>query len=148
MKQELTPPAEGYWMRNRYYFVLLAMSLCTTLLGCGGGGGDTAHLQGAVTIGGQPIPAEATGSITFDPAQAGPAAKTVTVTIEGGRYDSPETPLGSVRAVFNVQAPDGPEYTTDRGVKARNIKNIVPEKSQAGVSIEVTGDNPNQDFDL
>jgi hypothetical protein len=135
-------------MRTRYHVGLLVLSLCTMLPGCGGGGGDTAHLQGTVTIGGQPIPADATASVTFDPAQAGPKAKTVTVKIEGGKYDSPETPKGSVRAVFSIQQPYGPEYTTDRGVKARDIKSIVPEKSQAGVSIEVTDDNPAQNFDL
>ena len=87
-------------------------------------------------------------SITFDPAQAGPDKKSVTVSIEGGKYDSPDTPQGPVKAMFNIQVPDGPEYTTDRGVKVRNIKNIVPEKSQAGVSIDGTGDNPSQNFDL
>jgi hypothetical protein len=118
------------------------------LPGCGGGGGDTAHLQGTVTIGGKPIPADATASVTFDPLQRSEGVKTVSVKIEGGKYDSPETPKGPVKVVFNIQQPYGPEYTTDRGVKARDIKSIVPEKSQAGVSIDVTGDNANQDFDL
>jgi len=136
-------------MRNRFSVcVVLALSFLTALSGCGGGSGNTAHLGGTVTIGGQAIPADATASVTFDPAQAGPDKKAVTVKIEGGKYDSPDTPLGPVKAVFNIQQPSGPERTNDRGVKVRDIKNIVPEKSQAGVSIEVTGDKEDQNFDL
>lgn len=136
-------------MSSRFWIVALLLApFVTALSGCGGGSGDTARLRGTVTIGGQPLPADATGSVTFDPAQAGPDKKTVTVPIVNGQYDSPDTPTGSVKASFNIQQPDGPEYTTDRGTKARNVKNLVPEKSIGGVSIEVAGDKSDQDFDL
>lgn len=136
-------------MRNRFSLaVLLALSLCTMLPGCGGGGGDTARLQGTVTLGGQPIPDNASASVTFDPTQAGPDKKSVSVPIVNGTYDSPDTPKGSVKAVFSIQVPDGAPFTTDRGTPGQNYKNIVPEAKQGGVAIEVSGDNDSQNFDL
>ena len=116
-------------------------------IGCGGDGKATAHLQGTVTLDGKPLPNDATGSLIFQP--VGGQGKPVTVPIDNdGNYDSPNTPMGQVRVTFNIQQPTGPEYTTDRGTKARDIKNIVPEKSLLGRDLEVTGDNSSQNFDL
>jgi hypothetical protein len=148
-EQDFIPLVEGPRMRNRLSIVvILALPLCTMLPGCGGGGGNTAHLQGTVTVGGQPIPADASATVTFDPTQTGPDKKSVSVPIVNGKYDSPETPTGSVKAVFTIQVPDGAPFTTDRGTQGQNYKNIVPQDKQAGVSLEVSGDNDSQNFDL
>lgn len=74
--------------------------------------------------------------------------KGVSVEIHDGKYDSPHTPIGPLKVTFNILQPSGPEYTTDRGVKTRDMKNILPQKAIAGVDIEVSGDNAQQNFDL
>jgi hypothetical protein len=99
-----------------------------------------------VTINGQPIPAEAQARVTFVPTsttQGDPA----TVEIVGGKYDCPNAPQGNVLAQFSITKP-GAEYMSGRGEKARELIILVPAASTAGVTIEVTDDNLEQNFDL
>jgi hypothetical protein len=121
--------------------------LTLAALGCGKSGPATSHLSGTITIGGQPLPADATGQVMFIPV-AKEQGKPVSVVIANGQYDSPETPEGPVKVNFVISQPDGPEYTTDRGAKARNTKSIVPAGAMAGMDLEVSGDNSAQNFDL
>jgi hypothetical protein len=123
----------------------LVLSLGT--IGCGGGSGSGAHLQGTVTIGGKPLPADATGNVFFAPATPG-KEKAVSADIVNGKYDCPHAPVGAVKVTFNIVQPTGPEYTTDRGVKTRDMKNLLPPSASAGVDLQVSGDNAEQNFDL
>jgi hypothetical protein len=115
--------------------------------GCGGGSstGNTAHLQGQVTIGGQPLPAGADGAITFR-ASAGGA---VTVPIAEGKYDSPATPRGAVKAYFSINKPTGKTYKSARtGTDVAETISIVPASVSKGIDVEVSGDKADQNFDL
>jgi hypothetical protein len=118
-------------------------------MGCdGGGSSNTAHWQGTVTVDGQPLPGDATGSITFRPIGSG-TARAVTVPIENGSYDSPQTPKGTVRAIFGITRPTGEARFDERaGREIAELESIVPEKSAQGVDIEVTGNNADGNFDL
>lgn len=126
-----------------------ALVLATAALaGCGSGDSRaTAHLQGTVTLNGQPLPAEATGSVTFIPTskEQAPAA---TAELVAGKYDCPAAPQGAIRVSFNVMQPTGPEYTTDRGTTARQMTNIVPAEYATGIDVEITGDDAALDFDM
>jgi hypothetical protein len=84
----------------------LALLLAMTA-GCPDGSGkETAHLQGTVTIGGQPIPADATGGISFVPLEVSQANSDYSA-IKDGKYDVPGAPVGKVRVEFSIQQPTG-----------------------------------------
>jgi hypothetical protein len=127
--------------------IALAMTL-SWCAGCGGGGsssGNTAHLEGTVTIGGQPLPADAEGAITFRSA----SGSAVTAPIAEGRYDSPATPKGTVKAYFTISKPTGKTYKSERtGADVAETISIVPASVSGGVDVEVSDDNSDQNFDL
>ena len=119
-----------------------------TWAGCGSGGtsaGNTAHLQGEVTLASQPLPADAEGAITF----RGATGSAVTVPIAEGRYDSPATPKGAIKAYINISKPTGKTFRSDRtGTDVVETASIVPAKYGSGIDLDVSGDQSNQDFDL
>jgi hypothetical protein len=137
----------GAW-RDQLPLTGLALALAF-LAGCGGGSsGDTAHLQGTVTINSQPLPADAEGSIIFKPAEAG-TARGVTATIVDGNYDAPEAPKGSVIVSFSIYKTKRATTINERtGQPDTIMESLVPEKYVTGVPIEVTGDKSDQDFNL
>lgn len=116
------------------------------LTGCGLGGGSVAHLSGQVTLGGKPLPETAQAFITFAPAVY--PNQSVSVPITAGRYDSPKTPAGTCRVFFEITT-SGPEKISDRtGQPYRDFFNLVPARHADGIPLEVSGDNPDQNFDL
>jgi hypothetical protein len=130
-------------MMMRWPFVLTVVILIT---GCGGSTGPQAHLSGTVTINGDPVPADAQAALSFRPVQGGEA---VSVPITNGRYDSPNTPQGSVSVKFHISRPIGPVKRSEHGgTEYRDIESLVPPEYAAGMTIEVSGDNLNQDFEL
>lgn len=115
--------------------------------GCGSGG-STAHLSGNVTLGGQPIPADATAAMSFT-AIGDNTAEAVNVPIENGAYDSPNTPRGEVLVKFYITQPVGPMKKSERtGKEYRESKDLVPAEHAAGMQITVDGDDQNKDFSL
>ncbi len=130
---------------------LLLIVLTAHSLGCGKSGSSTpsVHLQGAVMIDGEPVPANAQASITFQPS-AGNKGRPVTVPIVGGKYDSPETPLGSVLAIVSLNIPTGKTVMSERmGGEVPEIKTIALSPEQAGgIKLDLTEDKLDQDFVL
>ena len=122
----------------------LALGWC---VGCGGGAssGNTAHLQGAITLGGQPLPADAEGAVTFRSV----SGSAVTAPIAHGRYDSPATPKGTVKAYFTISKPTGKTYKSERtGAEVAETISIVPASVTGGIDVDVSADNAEQNFDL
>ncbi len=109
-------------------------------------GPPTAHLQGAVTINGQPIPADAEASISFNPAALGDARPASGV-IADGKFDVKDAPVGKVRVLFNISQSTGKMHS-EAGHEAMEYKSLVPKSLLNGQEIEVSGDNPKLDFDL
>lgn len=112
--------------------------------GCGTSPGfPAARLSGKVTIDGSPVES---GAVTFLPLEKdrGPTAG---AEITGGSYLCPAVPLGKVRVTFAASKKTG-RIIDDHGRKYDEVINIVPASAQAGVEIEVTGDNSEQDFAL
>ena len=138
------------WRKARFVgpTLLAALLFCLPLAGCGGGSdGNTAHWSGTVTIGGQPLPADAEGSITFRPTSR--EGKPVSVPIENGRYDSPNTPKGQVIALFSIQRPTGRTYHSDRtGEDVAETEDIVPVKHGQGMKLDVQGDDSEANLEL
>jgi len=125
------------------WFAFAAVAVFAT--GCGGGGGG-AHLAGTVTINGETIPAEAKAGLSFEPTAEGEAVST---SIVDGRYDVTGVPLGRVNVKFYASRPVGPVRVSERtGKEYQETQNLVPPDRAAGVTIQVDGDNLQQDFDL
>lgn len=108
---------------------------------------EPARIQGAVTLAGKPVPADAEAFIVF---AAGPNHSTsVSAPIVNGRYDSPRTPRGDVTVFFEISHPVGPERKSDRtGLMVRDVATLVPSRYATGIAIHVDGDESGRDFDL
>jgi hypothetical protein len=125
---------------------LLLLAILVLMSGCATSSKPTAHLAGAVTINGEPVPGDADAALSFEPIGGG---KPMSVPIVNGRYDSRETPQGPVLVKFFISRRVGPIKTSERtGEKYQDIVNLVPPEHAAGVTIEVSGENLNQDFVL
>jgi hypothetical protein len=112
-----------------------------------GAAGNTAHWAGTVTIDGQPIPQDASASILFKPTQSG-QAKSVSAQILQGKYDSPETPKGHVKAFFSISRPTGRMIREGQGNPYPEILSIVSSEYGSGMELDVSEDDMNRDFDL
>jgi hypothetical protein len=120
------------------------------IAGCGAGKpADTAHLAGKVTLDGEPIPADAQASITFQPT-AGNKGKAITVPIVNSAYDSPHTPRGSVLAIMSLTIPTGKMVMSERvGREVPEMKTVTLSQEQmGGITLDVAGDEPNRNFEL
>lgn len=125
--------------------VLVALAVSLTS-GCGKSGPATAHLAGAVSIKGAPVPADAQAALSFEPLSGG---ESVSAKIVDGKYDAPDAPQGAVLVKFYISQPVGPKKVSERtGQAFQDIVNLVPPQHAAGIQIEVSGDNTSQDFAL
>jgi hypothetical protein len=125
-----------------------AVNLLLIASGCGNGNSKpTAHVSGTVTINGQPLPADAEGTIMFRPAAEG-MAKTAGLPIITGKYDSPQTPAGEVTVYFGIQKTTGKQISDAGGPLYPEFRNIVPAGDAKGIELTITSDNSEQNFDL
>lgn len=134
---------------GRVWVCLLVAVTLGNLFGCGAGGYSgppTAHLTGRVTINGEEIPSDATGTVEFQPTGGG-QAHPASAEIEGGRYDCPNVPLGNVLVLFNITRLTGRMTSEDGGTLFPERESLVPVNAQHGVPIEVQGDGE-RDFHL
>jgi hypothetical protein len=131
------------------YFCCTAILILATGCGSATRTEPVVKLEGSVTIGGKPLPADAEGSIIFSPAARGEAPP-AQARIVAGHYKVENSPKGQVQATFNItrltgkmvkNSPDDVHPTPER-------INLVPEASRAGVKLNVESNNAQQDFDL
>jgi hypothetical protein len=106
-----------------------------------------AHIQGAVTIGGRPLPAEVMANISIRPTGVG-QGRPVGSTIVDGKFDFPSAPLGKVKVYVDIQHITGKMIKESDGVPFHETKSIISPKYTSGIDLEITGDNLHQDFDL
>jgi hypothetical protein len=109
-----------------------------------------AQLAGMVTINGKSLPADAEGTITFMSTALNQAPPTQ-VRLSGGSYKADAVPIGRVLVLFNVTRLTGrmvTEKDAPRGTPFPEREILVPVKCREGISLQVTGDNLRQDFDL
>ncbi len=107
------------------------------------------RLEGKVTIDGQPLPGDAVGSVVFTPRAKGqaPAAQ---AKIDAGHYQTDKAPLGDIKVFFHISRATGKiiQDSPDDAHPRRELQDLVPETLRGGLDVNVTGDNPHQDFDL
>ncbi|WP_146446715.1 hypothetical protein [Botrimarina colliarenosi] len=121
---------------------------CTLAVGCGFGSSNTARVTGTVTIGGKPIPDDASALITISPASGG-EVKPATAPINSGKYEAPNAPTGPVNVTFQITRPVGPKQFSERtGQEYQKQKDLVPSQRSTGIAATITGENPTLDFDL
>jgi|SRR5438105_6710784 len=121
------------------------MIIVMVALGCGPSKPNypAARLEGNVTLDGKPI---AQGTLQFVP-QDTTQAPVTSAAIVDGRYVAEAVPRGKLRVLLSATKETGKmikEYSSPRP----EVVNLIPEKYRAGIPIEVTGDNPNQDFPM
>lgn len=133
----------------RLSWALLLAAAASAILGCGksSGSANVVHLKGRITLDGQPIPSDASGSITFKPTRGG-QGKTTFSTIEDGLYDSPETPKGPVKIYISIQQPTGKMISEAGGTPYAEMRSLVPNSYAGGIDMDFSEDNLSQDFDL
>jgi hypothetical protein len=133
--------------------VLGAALVGLLLAGCGDGGSKypTVKVAGNITVGGQPLPKDAEGTITFMPAAGGGQASPASSPIVDGKYQVDEAPLGKVNVLFNITR------LTGRMIREDNIptaaphaerENLVPATAQTGITVEITADENSRNFEL
>jgi hypothetical protein len=113
--------------------------------GCGSGKSryPGVHLEGSVSLDGNLI---AEGKLQFVPQEPnrGPP---VWAAIRDGRYDAPSVPLGKLRVSISASKKTGrmiQEYSQPH----EETVSIIPKSYEEGIAIEVTGDDPNRNFEL
>ncbi len=102
-----------------------------------------AQLEGNVTVDGKPVPQ---GQIQFMPQETGRLPVTSAAIVDG-RYVAMDVPQGKVRVLLTGTKETGKmikEYSSSRP----EVINVIPDKYRAGIALDVTGDNRNQNFDL
>ncbi len=102
-----------------------------------------ARLEGSVTLDGKPI---AQGNLQFMPQDISQTPVTGAPIVDG-RYVAEAVPRGKLRVLLTATKETGKmikEYSTPRP----EVINLIPDKYRAGIPLEVTGDNLNQNFDL
>jgi hypothetical protein len=130
---------------SRWFF--LAIFAVCILPGCSREAAKpTVRLAGAILIDGQPIPADAVGSIRFEPTQLTQGA-VADVEIVNGRYDAPAVPKGHVTVRISVKKFTG-NMIQGIGEPAMEFKSLVPEKYSSGFALYVAADSDRQDFNL
>jgi hypothetical protein len=136
-------------MRTSFRVILV---LLAAMAGCGpsGSSAPVARLAGTVTVNGKPLPADAEGTVTFMSIALNQAAPTQ-VRISGGSYKANAVPIGQVLVLFNITRLTGrlvTEKDAPRGTPFLEREILVPVKCREGISLQVSGDNLQQDFDL
>ena len=130
-------------MAPRTTLALIGLLAVAGMAGCGGPGFPSARLEGTVTVDGQPVE---TGNISFTPTQADRGSG-ATATISGGRYVAEGVPQGKVRVYFDATRETG-RTIEQFGKPYPETVNVIPEKYRAGMEIDVSGEEVNQDFKL
>jgi hypothetical protein len=123
--------------------------LAQAATGCGGAASKgpsypSARLEGSVTVDGKPIEE---GVMQFLPPPNSPAP-VLQAEIKNGRYVVSGVPLGKVGVLFNAVKDTGRTDSKSTSSPIPVYENIVPEKYRDGITIEVTKDNPSQNFEL
>jgi hypothetical protein len=132
------------------YCLLATVLLCAaaSLCGCdsGGSGKPTAHLSGAVTIDGQPVPADAQATISFRATAPGQANHTSAI-ITNSEYDCPDVPVGDVEVYIQILQETG-KMTSEGGRSWPEKRSLIAAKYDKAIAMNVTDDDRNHDFAL
>jgi hypothetical protein len=115
------------------------------LTGCetGGSGKPTAHLSGAVTIDGQPLPDDAWATINF---RSGATGQATSAQVANSAYDCPDVPLGKVDVFIQILQRTG-KMLSEGGRSWPETRSLIADKYNQGITLDVT-DDMSHDFAL
>jgi hypothetical protein len=106
-------------------------------------GPATTHLEGRVTVDGQPIREGNLNFVALEPNRG----RGTTAVISEGRYAAQKVPLGRVRVDFNATRATGRTVIVS-DLPVPEIIDLIPEKYHAGIEIEVKEGQFQRDFNL
>jgi len=130
------------WKKAAFLGIVLAGFL---VAGCSSGKSNqgTVTLEGNVTLDGKAI---ADGSLQFMPREKGQSNPAM-AQIVNGRYVAVGVPKGKVQVLLTALRKTGrmiKEYDETRP----EVVSMIPERYKSGIEINVTGDDPNKNFEL
>ena len=134
-------------MTKQHFSAWVAVALLAlAAIGCGEAGPNYPHaaLSGAITLDDAPVE---TGRINFIPG-SGVAGSPVAADVLDGRYEATEVPLGQLTVTFSLTKATGKMIVEGDREPYPEIISIVPPHYAQGLPLQVTGDNPAQDFHL
>jgi hypothetical protein len=144
MAMKMSFPALIFGIKGTSKLPHLGMVLAL-VMGCNSGKSTlgTANLEGNVTLDGKAINE---GTLQFMPREKGQANPSM-AQIVNGRYVAVGVPKGKVQVLLTALRKTGrmiKEYDETRP----EVVSLIPEKYRSGIEINVTGDDPNKNFEL
>jgi hypothetical protein len=133
------------WGRGGLAAAWVAVMLAAAGCGSGGPTKPTGHLEGAVTLDGQPI---IRGTISFFPQQKGQAQPSKAQIVDG-HYKAEGVPLGKVLVRISATKETGKEIAIPHSnEKYAETVSIIPPKYRSGISLQISADTKTHDFQL
>ena len=116
-----------FW-RKKKSAVLPALALSCLLTGCGGPGYPVCTWEGTVSLKGEPVPSDATATITVSSTDAKTASRSVSAPIVNGKYVLENVPQGEVLVQFNIVQETPAKNPEDAARGMTDVKNLMPRK--------------------
>jgi hypothetical protein len=122
---------------------IVGSAILALAAGCGRSAFRTAHVEGSVTVDGEPVER---GNVSFLSLQAG-GGPNATARIFGGRYEAEGVPQGKVRVYLHAVKETQRTVTINQRSERETVS-VIPEKFHTGLEIEVGADRVEHDFVL
>jgi hypothetical protein len=90
------------------------------------------------------VPSDAWATINFSETTTRVATS---APITDSKYDAPDVPLGKVNAFIQIVQPTG-KMASEGGRSWPETRNLVADKYNRGIQLDVTDDNSDQNFEL
>ena len=116
-----------FW-RKKKTAVLPVLALSCVLTGCGGPGYPVCTWEGTVSLKGEPVPSDATATITVSSTDAKTASRSVSAPIVNGKYVLENVPQGEVLVQFNIVQETPAKNPEDAARGMTDVKNLMPRK--------------------
>jgi hypothetical protein len=125
------------------YSAVATLLIGVLATGCGGSAFPVSTVEGTVAVDGQPIEA---GTVTFTPL-ASNTGEAVSAEIRDGKYHSDKVPRGKSLVIISAFKDIGEKHV-EFGITYPKLKNLVPEKYQAGIELSVDAPELTHNFEL
>src|SRR5262245_30165892 len=125
---------------------LIAGAMAGCLLagaGCGRGLYPVSTVEGTVAVDGVPIPA---GTISFSPLESN-TGQAISADIHDGKYRSTKVPRGRSLVIISAFQDTGEKHV-EFGISYPKLKNLVPEKYQTGIELNVDAPTLTHNFEM
>jgi hypothetical protein len=111
--------------------------------GCGGNAFPVSTVEGTVAVDGVPIEA---GTLNFTPL-ASNTGQAISTEIRDGKYRSDKVPRGRSLVIISAFKDVGEKHV-EFGITYPKLKNLVPEKYQSGIELDVDAPTLTHNFEL